>query len=102
MVWALVIFLTLMLGGTSFLLWRATSRLLEFDELLRTIVDPMQEYAEELRKIATAEGILHDHPEVIAFHRANMKMLRSIDAAIVSLRETQPQSEPKGLPPQAG
>jgi hypothetical protein len=101
MVWIFTAFLLLVVCALSFLCWRLTTRLFEFDELLRSIIDPMHDYAEELRKIASAEGLLHDHPEVLAFHRANMQMLARIDAAITSIREVQPQEPvPQGLPPQ--
>lgn len=88
-------------GGATYIALRATKRLFQFDTLFQLIVEPMHEYRSELAKIATAEGLLHDHPEVIAFHRANMIMLEKIDAAIKAVTDGQPQPEkPKGLPPQ--
>lgn len=98
--WILVVFLLLVCSGLVWLLLRAARRLLEFDELLRIIIDPMQEYQAELAKIATAEGLLTDHPEVVAFHRANVVMLAKINAAITSVKEARPQEpEVKGNPP---
>lgn len=97
----IIIFLLLVaLGFAGFFLVRAAKRLFEYDELMSVIVAPMEEYADELRKIASAEGLLHDHPEVLAFHRANMVMLGKLDEAISSIKESRPQ-EPKvkGLPP---
>lgn len=88
-------------GGATYIALRATKRLFEFDTLFQMIVDPMHEYRNELAKIASAEGLLHDHPEVMAFHRANMIMLEKIDAAIKAVQAGQPQpKKPEGLPPQ--
>lgn len=99
--WTLFIITLLIAGGLGALLLRATRRLLEFDELFRVIIDPMQEYQDELSKIAKAEGLLTDHPEVIAFHRANVIMLAKIESALKTLKEGRPeQTEVKGLPPQ--
>jgi hypothetical protein len=101
MVWVFTVLLFLIVCALSFICWRLVIRLFEFDELLRSIIDPMNDYAEELRKVASAEGLLHDHPEVLAFHRANMQMLARIDAAIASIKEVQPKEPvPQGLPPQ--
>lgn len=102
MVWGLLVIFALWAGTATFFLIRASKRLLEFDELFQVIIDPMEEYAAALRKITTAEGLLHDHPEVLAFHRANMDLLRKIDLAITSVKENRPlkQEEPKGNPPE--
>ena len=101
--WFLFILFLLLSVTLGLLLVRATRRLLQFDELLQIIIDPMRDYQAELEKIATAEGLLTDHPEVIAFHRANMTMLAKIDAAITLLKEEgPPPQEPdvRALPPQ--
>lgn len=99
--WILVVILLLVSGVLGYLLVRAARRLLEFDDLMQVIVEPMQEYQEELAKIAQAEGLLTDHPEVISFHRANVIMLAKIRSAIASIQEVRPQrDEVKGLPPQ--
>lgn len=101
MAWVLVVFLLLIVGALVFLLIRATRRLFEYDELLKFIVGPMQDYAHTLRKIATTEGLLLDNPEVLEFHRANLELLAKIDSAITSIHEARPpEQEPKGLPPQ--
>lgn len=99
MLWGLIVIFALWDGVSTFLLIRASKRLLQFDSLLQSIVDPLYEYRNELARIATAEGLLHDHPEVLAFHRANMVMLERIEAAIKSVKEGRPQEKPKGLPP---
>jgi hypothetical protein len=99
MVWVFLAVVFVWAGLATWAAVRASKRLLQYDELLGLIIDPMQEYRDELSRIATAEGLLHDHPEVVAFHRANMKMLSKIEAAVSSVRENRPQQEPKGLPP---
>lgn len=97
--WFFAVLFALLFSGSTFLLVRATRRLLEFDRLFEAIVDPMQAYADTLRRITTAEGILHDHPEVIAFHKANMEILFHMDRAIASIRSGRPEKKrPKNLP----
>lgn len=96
MAWFLAAFFFVLFFGTAFLLVRATKRLLQFDEFFQSILIPMQEYRDGLRRIATAEGILHDHPEVIAFHRANMQMLQVIEKTLETIKQGKPE-EPKQL-----
>jgi len=98
MVWALVVILALLLTTSIFFLVKALRRMLDFDELFQQILEPMQEYSVELKKISTAEGLLHDHPEVLAFHRANMRMLQKMDAAIKIIQEAKPQKKKEKLP----
>jgi cell fate (sporulation/competence/biofilm development) regulator YlbF (YheA/YmcA/DUF963 family) len=98
MAWILVAFLAPMLTVAVLLLVRASRRMLDFDELFQQILTPMQEYSAELKKISTAEGLLHDHPEVLAFHRANMRMLQKMDAAIKIIQEAKPQKKKEKLP----
>jgi hypothetical protein len=100
--WILAAIFFVLLVAVSVLLLRATTRLLQFDEVLGAIVSPMENYAEKLRKIGKAEGLLHDHPEVVAFHRANMEMLAALEGAIVAVKEGQPPQiePPKGNPPE--
>jgi hypothetical protein len=102
MLWFIIFVLLVISVAEGYLLLRAGRRLLEFDELMEVIFDPMQEYQAELEKITSAEGLLTDHPEVVAFHRANVIMLARINSAITSIGETRPQKkqEVKGLPPQ--
>lgn len=103
MVWILVAFLVLALVTTAFLLYRATSRLFQFDTIFQMIIDPMQEYAVVLRKLTSGEGLLHDHPEVMEFHKANINLLRQVDAAVKAIREERPEKKRKQLPrPEVG
>lgn len=88
--WVLATLFFLLLCGAGFLLVRASKRLLEFDELLGTIVGPMQEYSNALRKLTSSEGLLHDHPEVVSFHRANVELLRLIDENISAIKAGRP------------
>lgn len=93
MAWALVITLFVALCGSVFLLWRATSRLLQFDSIFQMIIEPMHEYSNVLRKLTSGEGVLHDHPEVMQFHKANVGLLRSIDAAIQAVKLERPEKK---------
>lgn len=98
MAWVLVVVFAMLLTVETLLLIRASRRMLDFDELFQQILQPMQEYSAELKKISTAEGILHDHPEVLAFHRANMAMLQKMDASIKIIQEAKPQKKKEKLP----
>lgn len=91
--WIVAILFVLLSLVLSALLIRAAKRLLEFDSVLTLIVDPMEEYGNFLRKITQAEGMLHDHPEVMAFHRANMEMLKKIDNAVAVVKRPRPQKK---------
>ena len=97
--WFLAVFLFLYSVGSTLLLVRAARRVLQFDELFETITDPMQLYADTLRRITQAEGLLHDHPEVMAFHKANMTLLLQMDDALESIKRGRPEKKrPKNLP----
>ena len=93
MVWIIIAFLVIALGVSVYLLWRATVRLLQFDTIFQMIIEPMQEYAQVLRKLTSGEGLLHDHPEVLEFHKANVNLLRQIDAAVKAVREERPEEK---------
>ncbi len=96
--WILAAFFFVLLCGAVTLLVRASKRLLEFDELLRVMVDPMQEYADALRKLVSSEGLLHDHPEVVAFHRANLELMRLLDENISAIKAGRPTKKEENLP----
>ncbi len=98
MLWGLTIIFAVWAGAATFLLVRASKRLLQFDSIFRMIVEPMQIYADELKKITTAEGLLHDHPEVLQFHRTNMNLLTQIDAALAAVRQEHPKKKRDKLP----
>jgi hypothetical protein len=68
--------------GLAFLLVRIGRRLLQFDEALAILTEPMQDYAEYLKKVMDAEGVLHDSPEIVAFHKANRNALKLIEGVI--------------------
>lgn len=99
MIWALVAFLFLTLVSTCFLLYRATTRLLQFDTIFQMVIEPMQEYSIALRKLSSGEGLLHDHPEVMEFHKANVNLLYQIDAAVRAIREERPEKKKRGQLP---
>lgn len=95
----MIIFLTIVFAlaaiGEGFLLVRASKRLLQFDELFNLILEPMRSYSDVLRRVTKSEGILHDHPEVLDFHRANMELLQRIDQAVISIQEARPKKKKK-------
>jgi hypothetical protein len=99
MIWAfIIILLVLALAAETVLLVRATRRLLQFDAVFQMIVEPMQEYSIVLRKLSSGEGLLHDHPEVMEFHRANLFLLTQMDAAIRAVREEHPEKKRAKFP----
>lgn len=98
MAWVLAIIFFLLFVATSFLLLKALRRLFDFDDLYQQILEPMHEYSMELKKIVSSDGLLHDHPEVLAFHRANMRMLQKMDESIKTIQEAKPQKQKEKLP----
>ncbi len=88
----------LLFCAAVYLLVRASKRLLEFDSLFQVTVGPMQEYADELRRIATSEGLLNDHPDVIKFHQANIRLMQMMDENIAAIKAGRPQKKEEKLP----
>ena len=68
-----------MIGVLLYLLARAARRLLEFDEVWKRAMPVLFEYAEDLRKMLSAD-LLTDNPEVVAFHKRNLRALTELDA----------------------
>lgn len=97
MLYAFIVFLLLIIGGLSFLLVRASRRLLQFDEVFEHIVPVLEDYGGELKRTLSA-GLLEDHPEVVAFHKLNVFALSKIDAITEMARAMRPKKQPK-LPP---
>lgn len=91
--WILCGVLLLLLIAVGWALLRAAKRLLEFDSIFQMIVEPMEEHSEVMKKIVSAEGLLHDHPEVLAFHKANVELIKKIEFAVISVRESRPPKQ---------
>lgn len=94
---ALLAALLLLSGALVFLLIRATRRLLEFDELWQQILPVLLGYADDLRKMLSLD-LLTDNPEVVAFHKRNLRMLSEIDEIAKSVRSVAPQRIVGNLP----
>lgn len=89
---AVLLLLTLSLGVNALLaalLVRAARRLLEFDAIWTQILPVLFEYAEDLRKMLSAD-LLTDNPEVVAFHRRNQRTLFELDEITKTVRKVAP------------
>lgn len=82
------------------LLFRASKRLLQFDLLLGQVAQTLFDYGTDIRNVVK-EGVLQDHPEIVSFHRRNVRALAEIDAAVKTLEQVKPRKiePPKGNPP---
>lgn len=97
---ALAVLFVLSLAGNvalAILLVRAARRLLEFDEIWQRIMPVLFEYAEDLRKLLSLD-LLTDNPEVVEFHRRNMRALRELDEVTKSVRAVAPPRSDQPLP----
>lgn len=84
-------------AALAMLLVRAARRLLEFDEIWQRIMPVLFEYAEDLRKLLSLD-LLTDNPEVVEFHRRNMRALRELDEVTKSVRAVAPPRGDQPLP----
>ncbi len=86
---------------SGFLLYRAARRLLQFDEVFQGLIPLLDEYSGDLVRMTSADldGIMVDHPEVLSFHRRNMRARRDIQLVIDSITSISPRpprrSDPK-------
>lgn len=83
--------------GMGVLLVRAARRLLEFDSIWQQIMPVLFEYAEDLRKMLSLD-LLTDNPEVVAFHKRNMRTLTELDNITKAVRSMTPQKSQVRLP----
>lgn len=88
---ALVLFVIALIE--SWLLFRASRRLLQFDDLFQQTVGVLDSYSSDLGRMSSADldGILVDHPEVTAFHKRNMSARRDIQGALEMLTAVSPR-----------
>lgn len=79
--------LALLVFVESILLVRASRRLLQFDDLFQDLVAVLEEYSADLTKMVSADldGVMVDHPEVIAFHQRNMRARRAVQSSLESI-----------------
>lgn len=66
-------------------LFRFSRRLLQFDEIWQGILPVLFEYAEDLRKMLSAD-LLIDNPDVIRFHKRNQQALSELDSITESVK----------------
>lgn len=88
----LIALLVLSLGANGVLatlLVRAARRLLEFDSVWQQIMPVLFGYAEDLRRMLSLD-LLTDNPEVVAFHKRNLKVLNELDEVTKSVRAVAP------------
>ena len=83
--------------GMGVLLVRAARRLLEFDSIWQQIMPVLFEYSEDLRKMLSLD-LLTDNPEVVAFHKRNMRTLNELDNITKAVRSVAPQRSRTPLP----
>lgn len=80
-----------------FFILRATRRLLEFDSIWQEIMPVLFGYAEDLRKMLSLD-LLTDNPEVVAFHKRNLRLLSELDEITKSVRSAAPPRSSEKLP----
>lgn len=84
-------------AGLIFFLGRAIRRLLQFDMIWEQIMPVLFTYSEDLRKMLSAD-LLVDNPEVLAFHRRNVRALLELDEITRVVQTTTPTKEKSRLP----
>ena len=83
---------------TGVLLFRGGRRLLQFDDIFQEILPELQNYSADLRKLSSGDLLL-DHPEVVTFHKRNLRALKSLESIIDSVASVTPkQVKPLALP----
>lgn len=82
----------------SFVVVRFSKRLLQYDDLVDAISEPMMSYAADLKRMSSGD-LLIDNPEVLAFHRRNLEMLSEIESVTWSVTNGRRVRTPKSNPP---
>lgn len=79
------------------LLYRATQRLLQFDDIFQSIHPVLSEYSDDLKRMSSGDldGILVDHPEILAFHRRNLAARVAVESIVDSVTKTRPERKKK-------
>ncbi len=83
------------------LLIRASKRLLQFDDVFQGITPVLEGYSSELKRMSSVDlnGILADHPEVLAFYKTNQAHKAAIESVVDSVTKmTPPREKPSRLP----
>jgi hypothetical protein len=87
------LFFVLVSLAEGLLLFRAARRLLQFDDLFQDTAEVLDGYSSDLAEMSSADldGILVDHPEVIAFHKRNMRARRDVQSILDSVTAVSPR-----------
>lgn len=75
------------------LLVRASRRLIQFDDVFQGIMPVLEQYSDDLARMSSADldGILVDHPEILAFHRRNLVAKTAIESIVDSVSRMTPK-----------
>lgn len=75
---ALVVILLILLVGALVAGGILVKRLFQYDGLVQTISEGLDDYRNFLKK-KTSRGILEDHPEIREFHERTVELIATID-----------------------
>ncbi len=77
----------------SILLYMATKKLLQFDDVFAGIYPELLKYSQDLKRMASGDlnGIMVDHPEIAAFHKRNMTALKTVESIVDSVTKMMPR-----------
>jgi len=85
----------------ALLIVRAVRRLLQYDDIFQGILPELTKYSEDLSRMSSADldGIMVDHPEVLAFHKRNQRALKTVKSIVDSVTKIVPErKKPSALP----
>ena len=71
---------------------KMAKRLLQFDSIFESIVQVLVDYGVDLRKVLSG-GFLQDHPDIVAFHKRNLKALTEIETIVKDLEQVKPRQK---------
>lgn len=96
--WLILIASLLLNFASVLLLVRASRRLLQFDSIWQQIMPVLFGYSEDLRRMVSTD-LLVDNPEVVAFHKRNVRLLLELDEITRAVQATAPPKEKKSRLP---
>lgn len=95
----LLIFFVCLTIAETFLIIKLSKKLFEFDSMIEFISETLFIYSSDLRNTLSS-GILQDNPDVMNFHKRNMRALSDIESIVKNLGKPKPKNdEPKGNKP---
>ena len=92
--------LFLVAATEGFLLWRAVTRLLQYDQVFGAIAPVLESYSVDLKRMVSADvnSSLFEHPEVLDFHKRNLRALEEISSITESVSDIRPRPTLADLP----